>query len=224
MQTDILYKQLIGKLSDLKVAIERFEKHNPPSTSYAEELHKALNEANKLTSAYAILKEQKDLSPDLNLHLKLMNVEKASTELKDVASIAIEHKPEIAEIKSEPVVVAIPTLVEQKIQKEESILEVKKVEPVAEQKQIIVPENIVPLGVNTNYPKFTININDKFRMINELFLGNSTEYNMGIEQLNSLNSANDATVYLKELKKIYNWKDDSEMVMKLTALVQKRFV
>ena len=43
MQTDILYKQLTTKLDELKTAIERFEKHTPPSTTYAEQLHMAIN-------------------------------------------------------------------------------------------------------------------------------------------------------------------------------------
>jgi len=51
MQTDILYKQLITKLDELKMAIERFERHTPPSTAYAEQLHHSINEANKLVSA-----------------------------------------------------------------------------------------------------------------------------------------------------------------------------
>ena len=85
MQTDILFKQLTTKLDELKTAIERFEKHTPPSTTSAEQLHTAINEANKLVSAYVVLKEQKDISPDLTLHLKLMNVEAAQQEIVNAA-------------------------------------------------------------------------------------------------------------------------------------------
>ncbi len=213
MQTDILYKQLISKLSDLKTSIERFEKHNPPSTAYAEELYKALNDANKLTSAYVILKEQKDVSPDLNLHLKLMNVESSSA--------ALDTNNENIQVKTEKEIQTI-TPIEIKESIVEHIIEIKKAEPVLE-KITIATEKPLENNTKNDFPKFTININDKFRIINELFLGNSTEYNMAIEQLNSLNSPTEATVYLRELKSIYNWKDESEMVKKITDLVQKRF-
>ncbi len=213
MQTDILYKQLISKLSYLKTSIERFEKHNPPSTAYAEELYKALNDANKLTSAYVILKEQKDVSPDLNLHLKLMNVESSSA--------ALDTNNETIQVKTEKEIQTI-TPIEIKEPIVEPIIQIKKAEPVLE-KITIATEKTLENNTKNDFPKFTININDKFRIINELFLGNSTEYNMAIEQLNSLNSPTEATVYLRELKSIYNWKDESEMVKKITDLVQKRF-
>lgn len=219
MQSDILYKQLITKLNDLKTAIERFERHNPPSTTYTEDLHKALNEANKLTSAYAVLKEHKDVSPDLNLHLKLMNVENASTEVK-----IVETKHEVVEVESK--------LLEKRDELlDETTNSIPQETTPQETTSIVQQQNSTiqqPTGNNqspiTNYPRFTININDKFRIINEMFLGNSTEYNMAIEQLNTLNSQTEATVYLRELKKLYNWNDESEMVKKVTALVQKRFV
>ncbi len=214
MQTDILYKQLISKLSDLKTKIERFEKHNPPSTAYAEELHKALNEANKITSAYVILKEHKDVSPELNLHLKLMNVENNNTEF-DKSREIILTKTE-TEIQTNIPIEIKETIIE-------SVVEIKKTEQVL-QEESIISENTWEQSTKADYPKFIININDKFRIINELFLGNSTECNIAVEQLNSLHSSTEATVYLRELKGIYKWNDESEMVKKLTDLVQKRFV
>ncbi len=81
MQTDILLKQLYSSLGELKATIEKFEKHPSPSTQYTEQLHSAIYHSNKLVSAYLVLKEQKDVSPELNLHLKLMNVPTAETSL-----------------------------------------------------------------------------------------------------------------------------------------------
>ena len=74
MQTDLLFKQLNTSLAELKEAIEKFEKHTPPSTAYAEQLHISITQTNKLVSAYLVLKEQHEISPELNLHLKLMEV------------------------------------------------------------------------------------------------------------------------------------------------------
>jgi hypothetical protein len=212
MQTDILYKQLISKLDELKTAIERFEKHTPPSTTYAEHLHTAINEANKLVSAYVVLKEQKDVSPDLNLHLKLMNIETAQKEVKEeVKTPHIEEKQTVAELPKE-------TITPQK--EDLKPIEVKT-EPIAEKKPV---EIVFEKPEIKTYPKLAINLNDKFRFINELFAGNSNEYHIAIDQLNAVNSLDEANAYIKGLKSIYNWKDDHEMVKNINGLIQKRFL
>lgn len=212
MQTDILYKQLTTKLDELKTAIERFEKHTPPSTAYAEQLHTAINEVNKLVSAYVVLKEQKDVSPDLNLHLKLMNVTAAQQEVKE------QVKAEIQVEKSE--VIEAP-----KVEVVQPVVEVKPIEivapPVVEKKSV---EIVFEKPEIKTYPKLAINLNDKFRFINELFAGNANEYNIAIEQLNNVNSMDEANAYTKGLKSIYNWNDDHEMVKNMNGLIQKRFV
>lgn len=210
MQTDILYKQLTTKLDELKTAIERFEKHTPPSTAYAEQLHAAINEANKLVSAYVVLKEQKDVSPDLNLHLKLMNVTNARQEVKE------QVKAEIQVEKSEVIETPIAEVVQ-------PVIEVKPIEvatPPVEKKSV---EIVFEKPEIKSYPKLAINLNDKFRFINELFAGNANEYNIAIEQLNTVNSMDEATAYTKGLKSIYNWNDDHEMVKNMNGLIQKRF-
>ena len=204
MQTDILYKQLTTKLDELKTAIERFEKHTPPSTAYAEQLHTAITEANKLVSAYVVLKEQKDVSPDLNLHLKLMNVESAQKEVKEDVKIAqAEEKQAVGELPKE----------------EQKPIEVK-IEPIVEKKPVDI---VFEKPEVKTYPKLAINLNDKFRFINELFASNANEYHIAIEQLNSVNSIDEANAYIKGLKAIYNWKDDHEMVENILTLIQKRF-
>ena len=213
MQTDILYKQVLGKLADLKYAMERFERHNPPSTSYTDELHKMLNETNKLVSAYVVLKEHKDVSPDLNLHLKIMTAENSESHTNTQPNM-----PNEVPTKVEPII-------EEK--KTEEVVPIQKVaEVIPEVKQelsTVFNEDILTATIS-NYPKFSVNINDKFRFINELFAGNPTEYNMAMEQLNSVNSSIEASAYLEELKKLYHWQNDNEMVKKITDLVQKRFI
>lgn len=204
MQTDILYKQLITKLEVLKTAVEKFQKHTPPSTAYAEQLHTAINEANKLVSAYLVLKEQKDVSPELNLHLNLMGVITDQTESKG------QVKMELAIEK--PINIETPKEVIKPIEIiREPIIEKKANEIVSEK-----PEE-------KSYPKLTINLNDKFRFINELFGSNANEYNIALEQLNTVNSVDEAISYLKGLQTIYDWNDEHEMVKSLKSLVQKRF-
>jgi len=70
----------------------------------------------------------------------------------------------------------------------------------------------------------SVGINDKFRFINELFNQNAGEYNIAIEQLGGLNSWNEAEVYLNSLRRLYEWKENSEVVNYLYALVKKRFI
>jgi hypothetical protein len=193
MQTDLLFKQLTSSLAELKVAIEKFEKHTPPSAAYVDQLHNAITQSNKLVSAYLVLKEHHEVSPELNLHLKLMEIV-PPVEIKEVVKAQFEEPIEVVEEK-----IIIPP-------------SVKVVEPIIE---VSVQQ--------TNYPKLNININDKFRFISELFSANSNEYNIAIEQLNSANSKEDALTYFNGLKGIYLWKDDNELVKTLNALIEKRF-
>lgn len=200
MQTDILYKQLQTSLQELKTAIDKFEKHPSPSTQYAEQLHTAIHQSNKLVSAYLVLKEHKDVSPDLNLHLKLMSV---PTPAEKAAIV----EPIIEQVIVEP------------IKEEVKIIEVVE--------KVIVEEVKVPVeeakSVTKDYPKIAININDKFRFINELFASNATEYNIAIEQINAVSTLVELNNYLTGLQSIYSWSDDHETVKNLYVLAQKRF-
>lgn len=200
MQTDILLKQLYSSLEELKGTIEKFEKHPSPSTQYAEQLHSAIYHSNKLVSAYLVLKEHKDVSPDLNLHLKLMNV--PSSEEKNAIVEPIIQKVVVEQVKEV----------------------VKPIETVKEPVVEIATQPITDVKLEVKeFPKMIININDKFRFINELFASNANEYNIAVEQMNSVNSLIEMHNYLKGLMSIYGWKEDNEVVKNLYALAQKRF-
>ena len=217
MQTDILQKQLQTSLQELKTAIEKFEKHPSPSTQYAEQLHSAIHQANKLVSAFLVLKEHKDVSPDLNLHLKLMNVPTP------------EEKTAIIEPIKEQVIEPAPIVI-----KEDTSINSVDVKPVEEIKTPIIEKVIEPevervqsqvaeTPAVKELPKIAISINDKFRFINELFAANAVEYNIAIEQINTVNSLSELNNYLNGLKQIYAWKEDNEVVKNLYSLAQKRF-
>ena len=102
---------------------------------------------------------------------------------------------------------------------------------VVEQAREIVHTQMNPVAetVHTPAPKkqdappLQININDKFRFINELFSQNSSEYNIVLEQLGSLNSWNETEIYLASLKNVYGWKDNHEVVKHFYATVKRRF-
>jgi hypothetical protein len=71
--------------------------------------------------------------------------------------------------------------------------------------------------------KIEMGLNDKFRMINELFNKSTTEFNLAVEQLNLFDSLEKSQTYLEELKKLYAWKDDNELTIRFFQLNQKRF-
>jgi hypothetical protein len=70
----------------------------------------------------------------------------------------------------------------------------------------------------------SVGMNDKFRIINELFKQNGGEYNVAMEQLNSLNNWNEAEIYLNSLKMIYYWSDNSDVTILFYNLTKKRFM
>ncbi len=71
--------------------------------------------------------------------------------------------------------------------------------------------------------KIEMGLNDKFRMINELFSKSTTEFNLAVEQLNMIESFEKSEAYLNELKRLYGWRDDNELTLRLFQLNQKRF-
>ena len=203
MQTDLLLKQLQSSLAELKISIEKFEKHPSPSTQYAENLHLSIQQTNKLVSAYVVLKEHKDVSPDLNLHLKIMNEQQPEEKM-----VVLDSKAEVNQVTN-----FAPKVTEDVNSKEVAAKpDVEKLE-IAE--EVKVERKLIP--------KIVINLNDKFRVINELFAANATEYNIAIEQIDAVTSKNDLENYLNGLQSIYNWNDDNEVVKTFFSLAKKRF-
>jgi len=71
--------------------------------------------------------------------------------------------------------------------------------------------------------KSAIGINDKFQFTNELFQGNTEEYLIAIQQLNSSDNFESAMSYFLSLKLLYNWNMENETVIRLLELVNRRF-
>lgn len=233
MQTDILLKQVAAALTDLRTAMDKFEKH--PNVHYADQLHECLNRSNKLVAAYAVLKEQKEVSPELDLHLKIMSVDAPKTEINQApathttaptpelpASHMVPDVQKVADIQKPAEPVIEPVF--EPAKPVEKPLTVNTREP--EQKPEVVRQttSISTSPGRQELPKLSISINDKFRLINELFASNANEYHIAIEQLNAVASKEEADAYLKGLKTIYQWDDEHEMVKRLLAMNNKRFI
>ena len=92
-----------------------------------------------------------------------------------------------------------------------------------EEKEII-PEPKIVAGIDEkNYRNLVVNLNDKFRFINELFAQNNSEYHIALEQLNTLKNWNDTEIYLNSLKSLYEWETNDEVVKYFYSIVKKRF-
>lgn len=99
-------------------------------------------------------------------------------------------------------------------------IEEKMAEPVAE-----IKEEVKDVSVESKIlSAMSVGVNDKFRIINELFKQNGGEYNIVVEQINSLPTWNEAEMYLNSLKSIYHWNDASEVTLLFYSLAKKRFI
>jgi len=105
-------------------------------------------------------------------------------------------------------------------QNKTEVIEEKAPEPVVE-----VKEEVKDVSVESKIlSAMSVGVNDKFRIINELFKQNGGEYNIVVEQINSLPTWNEAELYLNSLKSIYHWNDTSEVTLLFYSLAKKRFI
>jgi hypothetical protein len=152
-----------------------------------------LHTLQECVSVYKYHKQNTELSPSFNIHAKISEAE-ITTEKKESDS----HRG-TKEIKEAPK---------------------SKAEPAPAKTPV---NNHSAGGVTKSKQPLTVGINDKFRFINELFLQNSSEYNVAIEQINNLFNWTEGEIYLNSLKNIYGWKENNETVKYFYSIVKKRF-
>lgn len=178
----------------------------------------------KLYRALAVNKfvlENKEISGDLNVHLKIMD----TVAKQEEAKIETVPSPKNDTIIEEPVIVKIEPIVEVKQEVVNTIKEEPVVEKIPELQPNASIEEITAQTITTTKAakRLEIGINDKFRMINELFAQSNVEYTTAIEQLKVCSSLEESETYLNSLKALYNWKSESPIVKTIYALNQKRF-
>ncbi len=71
--------------------------------------------------------------------------------------------------------------------------------------------------------KSAIDISDKFLFIRSLFDNEVSAYNESIEKFNSMNSHNDAIIFIQHLAHKYNWDEDSDIYNKFVSIIERRF-
>jgi hypothetical protein len=229
MQTDILLKQIKDRINQLRLSLSEFEMGSQPPAENADLLYAELQRLAKLVGAYAYIRQQHELSPQLDLHVKVSQKLQSETPEPPVAKPVVEApKPPVVEV-TKPVVEIPKEEVKPVTPAPEPVLE-KREEPVVpeakpEIKTEIKPEirHIEVEAPKSNYPPISVSINDKFRFINELFKSNAVEYGIAIEQVNAINTWPDVQLYLNGLRNIYGWDEESDMVKKIYELARKRF-
>lgn len=201
MQKSIIRKQAEEKLQKLKDLLLKTDVGN---VSHAEilEIQLRLQEAEKIVAVYEYLLAQSEIASDIAVHLKIMEkVGKDDEEKLQEKKKTEEQVPGKQEISPEKEIKTVP-------------------EPVLNQQNVIEPASP---SLNPKTRKLELSINDKYRMINELFHQNQQEFNIAVEQLNGLESIADARQYLNSLVSLYGWDAEKDIVKTLFRLTQKRF-
>jgi hypothetical protein len=195
MTTEKQLHRLRENISKVAQTLELFlEPAIQPSTDECLALQQQLAELQENIAVYKHIKTQRELSPSFNLHSKV----------SEQTAIPVEDKK--SEISVEPII-------------EPPKKEVSKVIETT----IPLKGEVIQTTEITSDRKMEINLNDKFRFINELFKQNQLEYALAIEQLNTISDAKEADNYLMSLRNIYAWDEKQEVVKRLYLLVQQRF-
>ena len=92
----------------------------------------------------------------------------------------------------------------------------------SEGEQPTIADKINKEGVNEL--REAIGINEKFLFINELFNGDLGRYNKVIDELDELTTIEGVNTYALELKIQSQWADDNIALIKLTDLLNRKFV
>lgn len=177
--------------------------------------------------------EIKDLAPTLELfldetiHPSVKDCETLQRQLSDLQENIAIYKYSKLEKEISPSF-NIHAKVSQKENEVETVMQMtveKKPKPREEEpaEKQEVEEPATPAPHRKKYANVSVNINDKFRFINELFAQNNSEYNIAVEQLNNLRNWGDTEIYLNSLKTLYEWKENSEVVKSFYAAVKRRF-
>ena len=211
MQKRVIVEKMKDQSQRLKHLLTEFSSDDNHSVVEIEQILKETEQLSRILSAYRFLTEHKEISTDINVHMKIMDAvnkqEEAKAELKETIK---QPEPIIKfeEVLAKPV---------EKVEEIKSSVSEKLVETTL--KEDISDDTID----NSNLKKIEFGLNDKYRIINELFDHNNAEYTTAINQLNMTHSWEDAENYLDSLKSVYSWKSELPLVKMLYTITQKRF-
>ena len=204
MQLEKVLHKIQLQIHELTPSLEIFvEDSIQPTASDCETLQKKLSELQELISVFKYDKLNREISPSFTIHSKINELTPDAKFQTPVTESKIEQTSEIKEIITELI--------------QEAVLQEVKTE------EIILPIKIETEKKQASLAPLSIGLNDKFRFINELFSQNNSEYNIALEQLNTLQSWSEAEIYLSSLKTLYTWKEESEDIKHFYTLIKKRY-
>jgi hypothetical protein len=207
MQKKVIAEKLREQAEKLQKLLPLLSSPENLQSKETENILLETEQLSRILAAYKFIGEHKELFSDLNVHLKIMeNINK-----QDEVRTVTENTETKEEIK--PVVTPEPkkeVAAEKKPEPQKTAEPVHKEEKVGENK--IITRKKIEFGIN-----------DKYRMINELFHQSNPEFTAALEQLNMTETAEDAEHYLDSLKSLYSWKTEHPLVKMLYSLTQKRF-
>jgi hypothetical protein len=190
----------------------------------ADESKKLLHEISELqhiVSAAVFFNVQ---TPENNQQEQTIRVTETVTEKTEISFVE-DSKVESIEIIEKTETIEV-NLVEEPIKENQSV---KEEIVVVEVKETITSVSSVNVETSTPKPskpfkKMEIGINDKFRIMNELFGQSQLEYTTALEQLNLCENLEESENYLNNLSVLYQWKQDAPLVKTLFAINHKRFI
>ncbi|MCA0430549.1 MAG: hypothetical protein LCH32_08600 [Bacteroidetes bacterium] len=199
MAIDKVLLKIQNQITDLVHHLEEFVQPNvQPGTKECDLLKNQLAQLQDLLTIYNHLKQEKEISPSFNIHAKVSKTSES----------------EINAVKENKIIDINPKIVEaETIKQNDEIIE--KTE--SEVNSVAAPTK------STSTTKLNIGLNDKFRFINELFNQNANEYNIAIEQFNTITTLNDAERFCTSLSSLYNWNEKSETVKYFITIINIKF-
>lgn len=206
--------KLREQIEELKNELQNFSDPTVhPTVADADNLQQRLHALLESTSVFKFQKGNSEISPSFNLHAKVSaKAESLPITTTDAAPGSTSTK--VQEPESVKPVEPAPSLKHNEV-----------IEPTtaAAESTTIKPEPAVSTPQQKNLAALTVGLNDKFRFINELFLQNAAEYNIVLEQINTLQTWTDAEIYISSLKNVYGWKESHETFKYFCSVVRRRY-
>jgi len=228
MQSENLKTEFLNRKNKLMQSLTDFNEDQLASAEERKKLLQDISELQQVVSAAVFFNaqfsatneeivKQQDTEPTISITETVSEkTEITFVEENKLESIEIVEKTETIEIKLEEE----PTKENLTLQEEVVVVEVKE-----------TTTTISSVNVETSTPKpskpikkMEIGINDKFRIMNELFGQSQLEYSTALEQLNMCENLEESENYLNNLRVLYQWKQDAPLVKTLFAINHKRFI
>ncbi len=195
-------EQIRKQITEMAPGLELFNDPSLQATAAdCETLQTQLNRLQEHLAVYKYTKNLNELSPSFKIHARISEKEITAEPVK-------QPDVQMPPVTPAPTVAAAP----EKIIQQEAAPEIKTVTPPVSEPQSKI-----------QYKPLSIGLNDKFRFINELFAQNNSEYNIALQQLNTVSSWHEAEVYLNSLKNLYGWNEKNEVLKYFHSVVKKRF-